>query len=252
MKLWKTVSLEFFKLRRKWIFVMVTLFLSVEILWTFMSLHISMSRNPDQAGWEAILSTIASMNGLFLPIIAAIVVSRICDMEHKGDTWKLLITSSVKIKDLYASKYISACIVMFYVIILQLISIVGFGIFNKFTGAVPHLLLLQFSVGTMLANMAVLALQQWLSLAIKNQAFALCLGMVGGFIGMTAPFFPTVASSLFTWSYYSILSPVTSHFTDYSMEFVTQQLSLGKAAAIFLMGMIFYIAGSLHVSRQEI
>lgn len=252
MKLWKTVLLEFFKLRRKWIFVMVTLFLSVEILWTFMSLHISMSRNPDQAGWEAILSTIASMNGLFLPIIAAIVVSRICDMEHKGNTWKLLVSSSLKLNHLYASKYISGCIVMLYVVIFQLVSIVGFGVVNKFTDPVPHFLLLQLSIGTMLANMSVLALQQWISLTIKNQAFALCLGMVGGFIGMTAPFFPTVASSFFTWSYYSILSPVTSHFTDHSMEFVTQQLSLEKAAAIFLMGMIFYIAGSLHVSRQEI
>ena len=252
MKLWKTVSLEFFKLRRKWIFVMVTLFLCVEILWTFMSIHISMSRNPDQAGWEAILSTIASMNGLFLPIIAAIVVSRICDMEHKGNTWKLLISSSVKLNHLYASKYISGCIVMLYVVIFQMVSIVGFSIVNEFTGPVPHFILLQFIVGTMLANMAVLALQQWVSLAIKNQAFALCLGMVGGFIGMTAPFFPTVVSSLFTWSYYSILSPVTSHFTNHSMEFVTRHLGLGNTATIVLIGIIFYIAGSLHVSRQEI
>ena len=30
----------------------------------------------------------ATMNGLFLPILAAVIASRICDMEHRGNTWR--------------------------------------------------------------------------------------------------------------------------------------------------------------------
>ncbi|KNF09048.1 hypothetical protein CLPU_4c00940 [Gottschalkia purinilytica] len=247
----KVLSLEFFKLRRKWIFVMITLFLGAEILWTFISVGMSIARHPDSTGWEALLVTLASMNGLFFPIISAIVVSRICDMEHKGSTWKLLIPASVKLKDIYAAKYVCACILMLYAVVLQVIAITIFGITNSFSSPVPLSWLLQFIVGTMFTNMTILALQQWVSLSVKNQAFALCLGMLGGFIGMTADLFPTVISRIFIWSYYTKLCPVTYHYINNSAKYITQHLRLGTLTVVFLTGIIFYIAGNLQVSRQE-
>ncbi|AJS58187.1 ABC transporter permease [Paenibacillus sp. IHBB 10380] len=248
----KMIGLEFFKLRRKHLFLMISLFLCVELAWAFMASSMSISRNPNSVGWDGVLVMIASMNGLFLPIISAVVASRICDMEYKGSTWKLLMAASVKRSHIYAAKYICACILMLFAIILQIFAIVGFGIVQGFEQSVPLFLLIKFWAGTMLTTMVVIALQQWISLSVKNQAFGLCLGMLGGFIGITGDLFPAVVRRIFVWSYYTGLCPVAYNYVNNSMEFVARDIGAYLPIALLFMGAVAYIAGSIHVSRQEV
>lgn len=248
----ESVSLEFFKLRRKHLFLMITLLLSVEIAWAFMSVSMYLTRNPGKVGWADTIVTIASMNGLFLPIILAVVVSRICDMEHKGNTWKLLMTASVRRSQVYTAKYICACFLLLYAVALQVAAIAGFGIANTFGTPIPLWLLIKFSGGTMLTSMAVIALQQWVSLAVKNQAFALSLGMLGGFIGMTADLFPATIRRIFIWSYYTGLSPVTYSYANNSMKFIANDIEVYLPIAVLLMGITAYFLGNIHVSRQDV
>lgn len=248
----KAIRLEFFKLRRKRLFLMIILFLCVELAWAFMANSFSISRNPNNAGWDAVLVTVASMNGLFLPIISAVVVSRICDMEHKGSTWKLLMAASVKRSRIYAAKYASACILMLGAMILQAFAIVGFGVAHGFEESVPFSLLIRFLAGTMLTNMVVIALQQWISLSVKNQAFALCLGMIGGFIGMAAELFPAAVRQIFIWSYYTGLCPVAYNYVNNTMGFVPRDIGASLPITVLFMGAAAYVAGSIHVSRQEV
>lgn len=248
----KVLALEFYKLRRKRIVVMMTLFLAMELIWTFMSMSIYMSRNADNVSWLSIIVMAASINGLFLPIMSAIAVSRISDMEHKGNTWKLLISTSVERSRLYWAKYICANTLLLYYLLLQAAAIAAFGMVNGFAGPPPFSLLMPFIGGAVLANLAVTALQQWVSLAIKNQAFSLCLGMLGGFIGMTAGLFPGSVRRLFAWSYYSELSPAAIAYNGQAAEYTLQQAGAGLIAGILLMAVIFYVAGVIHVTRQEV
>lgn len=248
----KTLGVEFFKWRRRYLPLMIVLFLSVEIAWAFMSATISISRNPESAGWDSVIMTLASMNGLFFPIMAAVVVSRICDMEHKGNTWKLLMTASVKRSWVYATKYIGACLLLLFAVLLQTFAIVGFGVLSGFLEPIPFVLLLKFLGGTMLTSMVVIALQQWVSLALKNQSFSLCLGMIGGFIGLTSELFPTTISRLFIWSYYARMSPVTYNYVDDSMAFVTREIGAGMPITVLLIGVGIYMVGNIHVSRKEV
>ncbi|WP_178019495.1 ABC transporter permease [uncultured Paenibacillus sp.] len=249
----KSVCLEFYKLRRKHIFLMSLAFLTVEMLWAFTATQIAVSRNPQHGGWMPLLMTLASMNALFLPILSAICVSRICDMEHKGNTWKLLLSLSVQRGRLYGAKYICAFIIMLGACVLQVLAVMAFGIVSGFE-QLPLWVLLQFLLGVVLANMAVIALQQWVSMAIKNQAFALSLGMIGGFIGMAADLFPVAVRRFFLWSYYTGISPVTQSYTDEGIHFVVR--SSGELFPVALLtitvGIILYAAGSIHVSRQEV
>ena len=248
----KTIRLEFFKIRRKKIWTMITLFLVVEMLWAYMSISQSIARHPDQAVWASILFSISSMNGLFMPIISAIVVSRICDMEHKGSTWKMLVATNVGRVQLYAAKYICINSLLLYGVLVQTVLMIGFGLIKGFPGAPPVELLVQFVGGTLLTTLAVTALQQWVSLVIKNQAFALCLGMLGGFIGMTAGLFPAAIRQLFIWSYYLDLGPVTYLYTGSVGIYITELIDPGNILVALMMAILFYIAGSIHVTRQEI
>jgi hypothetical protein len=100
--------------------------------------------------------------------------------------------------------------------------------------------------------LAVAALQQRISLGIKNQAFALCLGMLGGFAGMTAGLFPAAVRRLLIWSYYMDLSPVAYQYGDNSGTYLIQHAGFGAVAAALIMAILFYAAGSLTVTRQEV
>ncbi|APO43547.1 ABC transporter permease [Paenibacillus xylanexedens] len=248
----KALSLEYYKIRRKRIWVMLSLFLAAEMIWASMSMSISISRSAANASWEALIFSIASMNGLFLPIISAIVVSRICDMEHKGNTWKMLMTTNIGRNHVYTAKYICANSLILYGILAQAVFIVGFGLSKNISGPLPFSLLVQFVIGTLLTTLAITALQQWLSLTVRNQAFALCLGMLGGFIGTTSGLFPAGVRHLFIWSYYMDLNPVTYIYSASSGTYVSGMLPVGLFLAALLMAAIFYFAGNIHASRQEI
>lgn len=246
------LGLEFYKLRRRHLFLMIALFLSVELAWIFLSTSISLSRNPDLAGWEGLITTTASMNGLFLPILSAVIVSRVCDMEHKGSTWKLLLSVSVTRGRIYAAKYFCASALMLLSILLESAAMIGFGRIHQFQWSTLFPLLIPFMGGAILTNQAVIALQQWMSLSVKNQAFSLCLGMIGGFIGMTSQLFPARVRHLFVWSYYTELSPVTYDYAGSIMRFVTRPVGFILPATLVIMGIVIYIMGSFHVSRQEV
>ncbi|NLY85859.1 MAG: ABC transporter permease subunit [Tissierellia bacterium] len=250
----KALSLEFYKFRRRRIFLIITIFLLIEILWMGIVTGKSVSRNPDYAIWELPIITLCSMNGLFLPILTAICVSRIADMEHKGNTWKMLLSLSVKPAELYRAKYISASIIMLWVCVLQMLSIIIVGILNDFKQPIPLHLLSQFLIGTALTNMVIIGLQQWISMAIKNQAFALTLGMIGGFIGMTADLLPQQVGRLFVWSYYAKLSPIAQSFTNERMNFMVRDINslLPMMGVLIVLVVGIYLAGSIHVSRQEV
>ncbi|MFP3723112.1 ABC transporter permease [Niallia circulans] len=247
----KTLGLEYFKIRRKKIWMMILLFLIVEMLWAFMSISRSIASNPNHAIWESVIFNVSSMNGLFMPIISAIVVSRICDMEHKGATWKMLVATNVSRNHLYIAKYICANSLLLFGIFAQTVLMIVFGLINDFPGS-PIEFFSQFIMGTLLTTLAVTALQQWISFAIKNQAFALCLGMVGGFIGMTAGLIPAALRHIFIWSYYLDISPVTFRYAESSGTYIMQPIDIEIAVAALIMTVLLYIAGNIHVNRQEI
>ncbi|MFS0918733.1 ABC transporter permease [Brevibacillus sp. 179-C 1.1 NHS] len=248
----RILLLEFYKIRHKHLFLMIAILLGVELAWGFMAVSSSMTKNPNAASWSAILVTISAMNGLFLPIGSAVIVSRIGDMEHKGRTWKLLMAASVSRKSIYAAKFICAAVLMVFAILLQAVAIVVFGIGYGLTEPVPITLMTRFVAGAMLTNLVVIALQQWVSLAIKNQAFSLSLGMIGGFIGMTASLFPPQVGRLFIWSYYVDFSPVTYQFVNETILFTTREIGAHVPIIVLLMGIAFYLAGSIHVSRLDV
>jgi len=248
----KALALEYYKIRRKKIGLMLAMFLAAEALWAAMSISISISRSAANASWEAIIFSIASMNGLFLPILSAIVVSRICDMEHKGSTWKLLMTTSIGRHHVYGAKYVCANSLMLCGIVAQAAFMIGFGYYKGIEGPPPVGLLLQFVCGALLTTLAITALQQWLSLAVRNQAFALCLGMLGGFLGTTSGLFPGGIRHLFIWSYYLDLSPVTYVYDASAGAYVSGGLPLGLLVVALLAAATLYMAGNYHLSRQEI
>lgn len=247
-----SVLLEFYKLRRKRIFLMIPLLLSVELAWACLSVSMALAQHPGEVGWADMVMTVTSMNGLFFPILSAVIVSRICDMEHKGNTWKMLMSASVKRSRLYAAKYACAVLLLLFAVILQVVVITAFGTASALPEPLPGGMLLKFIGSMMLTSLAVIALQQWVSLVVKNQAFALSLGMFGGFIGLTADLFPAAIRRFFIWSYYTGLGPVTYSYEHEIMKFVDNPVQPILPLVALLVALLAYTTGCIHFGRQDV
>lgn len=76
--------------------------------------------------------------------------------------------------------------------------------------------------------------------------------MLGSFIGMTAGLFPAAIRHIFIWSYYLELSPVTYLYTEPTGSYMIQPVSFGIGINALIMTVLFYFAGRIQVSRQEI
>ncbi len=164
----------------------------------------------------------------------------------------MLVATNVERKQLYAAKYICINSLMLYAIFAQILFIIVFGLIKNFPDTVPIGLLIRFIGGNLLTTLAITALQQWISFSIKNQSFALCLGMLGGFIGMTAGLFPAAIRHIFIWSYYLELSSVTYLYAEPTGSYMIQPVNFGIVLGAVIMTGLFYFAGRIQVSRQEI
>ena len=79
------LSLEFYKIRRRGVFLTALLLCGVEGAWTAYSVQSYFEENGANLIWNNLFTNLAMLHGLFLPLAIAVLSSRICDMEHKGD-----------------------------------------------------------------------------------------------------------------------------------------------------------------------
>lgn len=96
----KTISLELKKTKRRGIWLVLALFLLL------ITGYLGYNLNDERFlgfGWMMALYNAPLMNAILIPTGIAVFASRIIDMEHKGNTWKLLETMQRK-SDIYLGK----------------------------------------------------------------------------------------------------------------------------------------------------
>ena len=128
----KYLRLELYKLKRRKVFLTFALILGVELFFVFSNYgnnanFLGMISDPNAPAWEDLIVGPATMNGLFLPILAAVIASRICDMEHRGNTWKLLECNNENRKAIWFCKFTVVAVLMLAAILIQALVIVAYG-----------------------------------------------------------------------------------------------------------------------------
>lgn len=252
----KYLGLEFYKLKRKKIILMTFLFVAVEILWCIINSNRAITHNPDMLGgfeYSYMIMSFASLNGLFFPILITIITSRISDIEHKGDTWKLLKSSVTSLNSIYLSKFLCSVILVSASVLMQMLSIILFGYFRDVIESFSIFLLLKYTLGTILVSMAITSLHLWIATVIPNQMITITFGMIGSFIGLTSGLFYQGIRRLFIWSYYLELTPLNYAYDNAvgsSVYRVDMHFSL--TILIFLIGMLIYYIGRNHLLKKEV
>lgn len=249
----KLLKLEFYKLRRKNMLLTMAIFLAIELLWVIWAVKSFTGRHGLDMGWEDMMYNITMMNCLFMPTLIAILTSRISDMEHKGETFKLLFTQLAP-KQLYGVKFWCAAILLVPLVIGQTAGMIAIGKMFHFSKSIPVQQLLLFILSTFTVDVCIAAMQLWVALVWPNQMTALILGLAGSFLGIMSNFFPSGISRLFLWSYYAQTSVVLPQFNGENNTFLLffKPMPLMPLIIIIAAGMIFYSIGTIHFSRKEL
>lgn len=158
-------------------------------------------------GYASALQQFPVLNTIVMPVLIAVLVSRMCDMEHCGHTFKQLFTMQ-RPAALFNAKLALCAAYLAAVTLLQGAVILLVGRLRGFLDAPPaehfaYFLLSQLSVGLLLA-----ALLQGIALRFHNQFVTLAAGLVLGFLGLMCGFFPPAVQRLTPVAYYLRLETI--------------------------------------------
>lgn len=200
----KLLQLEFYKCRRRKIVLVCAAVLAVELIW--MAVFFTRQDAEDlKWGWMLLLYNLAMVDAIILPISVATLASRNCELEHKGNTWKLLETMA-RPSQLYTAKLTWGALVLASLLIVRSGIFIAVGIVEGFQGGIPWGRFGLFTLISWAVSMMVYALQQGLSLRFTNQAAALVCGIAGSFLGILSMLFPPALTRCVPWGYYGLLS----------------------------------------------
>lgn len=197
------LRLEFFKGRRRKIGLICLACFGIQTAWLCVNLF-RMEPEELPQGWMQLVYTLLLIDAITLPLTMAALASRSCELEHKGNTWKLLETLA-RPQALYRAKLAWGALLTLGMLVVEMALFVGFGLALGFPRDIPWGKL-GLTVGNVfLVSLGIYALQLGLSLRLVNQAAPLAVGILGSFAGLFVLFFPPWAQRCVPWGYYGVL-----------------------------------------------
>ena len=249
------IKCELLKTRRRYV-LLTALALSAAMLgWTF---HGKYTEDMIRWGWMAFLYQLPLANAIFLPLLAMVVSSRLCDIEHKGVMLKSLVPVADKGK-IFDAKLIYGMAIMLLCVILCWVITILWGRYKGFGGALPVKLYLLYLLFTVIPTVELYIFQHILSLCFKNQAVAFFTGIIGSFCGlfsMFLPQFPWLRKLLF-WGHYGALQFVGlfgwTQETKYSNAYyAVMEIDWVFFGAATVACIVLYIIGRAIFVREEL
>ena len=247
----KVLNVEFQKIRHKRVWVIVAALIFVQMLWSLWWIR-RIDEHGLSQGWMHFLYQLPLLNSIMMPVIAAVVASRLCDMEHKGQTFKLLSTV-MPTRCLFTAKFLCGALYMLAAVLLQLIVLFAVGKTAGFKGNLPIDKLFYYLLFTTAVNLTILLLQQVLSLLFKNQMISLTVGMIGSFAGLFIMFFPPNLSRFVLWGYYGVLMIVGMNWDRATriIDYYYMPVDWGGFISLIIMFCLIYMIGRELFVRKE-
>ena len=199
---WKT---EWMKVRRRGIGLLLLCFLGLTFVWLYWSMsHIKTEELAD--GYRMAWLNLSMVNTIFLPAMSAMLASRLCDSEIKGNTLKLLCTMEKKGRVFDMKLLTEQCYLAAYLLAeIGLTLLLGVGKGFETPMSLSHAL--SFLAGNYLVTLLILLLQTVLSFFLENQIIPLAIGLLGSFLGIFSWYMPpAVTGFLLPWGYYCRLT----------------------------------------------
>lgn len=198
------LQLEFFKSRRRGLMLTTLLLVGFEVLWIYMAFR-NPSANEIQIGWKELLYQVPALNSIIFPVVAAVIASRLADVEHKGETWKLLETIQ-RAECLFHAKFLCGAWYLLCSTAFLTGCMLVCGKVLGFAGEPDIGKFVLFFIFQLFSALEIFAVQLTLSVLVRNQMISLCIGCGGAFIGLLLLFVPLrFLQYLLPWGHASLL-----------------------------------------------
>lgn len=249
----RSLMTEIKKTKGRFVWVMLPAALLFEFAWIFWALG-KMDAQDLAQGYYMLLLDLPLVNTIIVPLILAVVASRLCDTENKGNTYKLLCTLEEK-GTLFRDKFLLGSLYVLGFVLLQLALIAFFGFYYSMTQEIPWREIGYFFVSTLVVSLVILLLQIILSLMMDNQLYPLFIGLIGTFIGLFSWFFPNLPLRyLVPWGYYCVGCTINYNYYEETriMECYTIPFSFAGFAVLILFGILLYAYGRFLFVKKEV
>ena len=199
----RLLKCEYKKTKNRYIVLTAIIITIIQLCW---ALYGSYNEETLSFGYMIFLYQLPLINSIFIPILAIVVSSRLCDIEHKGIMFKQLCTIAPKGK-IYDAKLIYGLSIIIVCILMSWIVIIAFGKYMGFKDEFPLNLYLLYLLFTIIPSISVYIFQHILAIFFKNQAIGFFVGVIGTFAGMFSMFLPSVTAlrKSLLWGHFGVL-----------------------------------------------
>lgn len=151
--------------------------------------------------YSALFYAVPVINTILLPILMAVLASRLWDVESKGCTAKLLYTLQSR-RSLFLGKAVFGAAEVVLLVALEAVVIVVLGHTQGYTEAFPAVQFVYLNACTLSVSTMLYFSELLLALWFSNPLPAVCTGIIGALLGLFSAFMPQIASYFVPWGYY--------------------------------------------------
>lgn len=199
----RTLSLEFAKLHRKRVWLIVLAMVASTLAWVYVGARQDGTGSPD--GWQSMLYAAPLMNSIFLSLLAAVVASRVADVDHEADAWKELLCLQ-RTASLLAGKLSCAVLIMACATALETAGIIAIGLAMGFPTMPGTPAWAVFFFSQLASCLGIVAIVGFIALRWENQFVSIATGLALSLAGLFSSFLPTVLQRLVPSGYFTLLS----------------------------------------------
>lgn len=248
----KTLQLEFYKIKRRKVWLTVFAMLSVQLLWGLWAFRDPSDRELE-SGWIALLYNLSLIDGIMMPTIMSVLASRLADIEHKGNTYKQLETLK-NAGSLYHAKALCGSIIIAVMFVIQFAFFILLGCHLGYAGNPDLKYYLLSYVLKLASNLSLFFLQLALSMLFVNQMIPLVAGLGGSMIALLLMY--VARYSFLPWGGNLSAALVWMEWDEETriITYFYRNYSPAEAAAvvcIFVWIAVFYVGGRVLFARRE-
>ena len=151
--------------------------------------------------YSALFYAVPIINTILLPVLMAVLASRLWDVESKGCTAKLLYTLQSR-RSLFFGKAVFGFGEVVLMVALEAAVLVVLGHAQGYTEVFPAGQFVYLNACTLAVSTMLFFSELLLALWFSNPLPAVCVGIIGALLGLFSAFMPQIASYFVPWGYF--------------------------------------------------
>ena len=246
-----TVMLEFAKLRRKNVWLVCLGTAALCLMW--MATDAARADQGASDGTASLLYMAPLVNAIVMTLFAAVVASRVCEVDHEAQALKDLLCLQ-RAGAVFAAKLVCSLVLIAVAVVLETVGLAALASYKGFTDQLGIVELAAFAACQMGPAFVVAVLVQAIALRWENQFASLAVGLGLSLAGLFSLFFPPAVQRLVPSGYFGLLSTVRMEWDPVARttSFYTVPFPWGDAVLLAALCAALIATSAWWFSRKEL